>query len=293
MVKLAAFPKCYVEDICLGKMSLFEWIEMAVELEPDGLELYSGFLKSYGSKYLLEVKGAIEGHGMQMPMMCYSPDFTIKNSQLRQKEIEKQREVIRVTAELGGTFCRVLSGQKRPDVPVELGIKLAVDSIQACLPAAEEHNIIMVMENHYKDSFWEYPEFAQKQNIFMKIVGQIDSPYFGIQFDPSNSIVAGEDPVELLEEVKYRVKTMHASDRYLEKGTTFEELKTSDGTIGYSSKLHHGVIGKGLNDYDKIFSIFKEVDFQGWISIEDGMNGMEDMGESMLFLKRMRNKYFK
>ncbi|RKY71862.1 MAG: sugar phosphate isomerase/epimerase, partial [Candidatus Latescibacterota bacterium] len=47
-----------------------------------------------------------------------------------------------------------------------------------------------------------------------------------------------------------------------------------------------------LNDYDKIFSILKEVNFQGWISIEDGMNGMEEMKESMLFLKRMREKYF-
>ena len=292
MVQLAAFPKCYVEEICSGKIPLFDWIKMATELEPDGLELYSGFLKSYDSKYLSKLRDFIAEHGFQIPMMCYSPDFTIREKRMWQKEVEKQKEIIRVTAELEGKFCRVLSGQKRPDVSEDEGVKLVVEAIQLCLPTAEEYDVILVMENHYKDSFWQYPEFAQKKDVFLKIINQIDSPYFGIQFDPSNSIVAGEDPIDLLQAVKYRVKTMHASDRYLEPGTTLEELEQSDGAIGYSEKLHHGVTGKGLNDYDKIFSILKEVNFQGWISIEDGMNGMEEMKESMLFLKRMREKYF-
>jgi sugar phosphate isomerase/epimerase len=54
-----------------------------------------------------------------------------------------------------------------------------------------------------------------------------------------------------------------------------------------------GFIGKGLNDYDKIFSILNSVGFSSWISIEDGMNGMEDLRESVQFLKRNeRRKLF-
>ena len=86
---------------------------------------------------------------------------------------------------------------------------------------------------------------------------------------------------------------MHASDRWLSKGATLEELRQSDGTLGYSPKLQHGVVGKGLNDYDKIFSILSESGFNGWISIEDGVNGMEEIEESIVFLKYMRGKYFK
>ena len=112
------------------------------------------------------------------------------------------------------------------------------------------------MENHYKDNYWLYPEFAQKRDVFLGIVGQIDSPWFGVNFDPSNAIVAGEDPLVLLEAVKERVVTMHASDRYLESGT-LDDLKTQDGSLGYARNLKHGVIGKGLNDYDRIFSILK------------------------------------
>ena len=85
---------------------------------------------------------------------------------------------------------------------------------------------------------------------------------------------------------------MHASDRYLVEGYTLDDLRGSDGTIGYSPALQHGVIGKGLNDYDAIFSILRDVGYSGWVSIEDGINGMDEMRESLEFLHRMREKYF-
>ncbi len=292
MVKLSVFPKCYIEDICDGKMSLFEWIEMAESLEADGLELYFGFLQDHSSSYLAIVRKALGDKGFEMPMMCYSPDFTVVDKKQRQREIEKQKEVIAITAELGGSFCRILSGQKRPELSINEGVKIVIECIQACLETAMANNVTLVIENHYKDNFWKYPEFAQKMEVFLMIVNQIDSPFFGVQFDPSNSVVAAEDPIELLQQVKHKVKTVHASDRCLEEGTTIEDLREADGMAGYHSKLHHGIIGKGINDYDKIFSILKEVNFDGWISIEDGINGMEEMAESMVFLKQMRKKYF-
>jgi sugar phosphate isomerase/epimerase len=113
-----------------------------------------------------------------------------------------------------------------------------------------------------------------------------------VQYDPSNAIVAGDDPVELLRAVAGRVVSMHASDRYLAEGTNIDELRQSDGTLGYSPNLRHGVTGKGLNDYDSIFRILAEHGYKEWVSIEDGMNGMEEMAESLAFLRRMSDKYF-
>ena len=42
-LKISAFPKCYIEEISDGRMSVFEWIEMAKQLDADGLEMYEGF----------------------------------------------------------------------------------------------------------------------------------------------------------------------------------------------------------------------------------------------------------
>ena len=77
---------------------------------------------------------------------------------------------------------------------------------------------------------------------------------------------------------------MHASDRYLVEGT-IEDLRREEDSVGYAKRLSHGVIGQGLNDYDAIFSRLVGVGFDGWISIEDGINGMEELRESVSFLR--------
>ena len=85
---------------------------------------------------------------------------------------------------------------------------------------------------------------------------------------------------------------MHASDRYLAPGASLEDLKSAEGSIGYAAILHHGVTGRGLNDYPAIFTILREVNYSGWISIEDGMNGMEEMAQSLKFLRDSVDKYW-
>jgi sugar phosphate isomerase/epimerase len=47
-----------------------------------------------------------------------------------------------------------------------------------------------------------------------------------------------------------------------------------------------------LNDYHSIFRILAENSYRGWISIEDGMNGMDEMRESLAFLRKMAALYF-
>ncbi len=294
--KISAFPKCYLEDIAGARtMTVFEWIEMAKQLDADGLEMYEGFFTSLDPDYLDSVGNAISDAGFLMPMLCCSPDFTNPDADARKRAVDHEAAMIAVTHRLGGmgAVCRVLSGQRYPNIDRRQGIEWVVECIEQVLPVAREYGVILGLENHYKDGFWTYPEFAQKQDVFLELLAAIDErEFFGVQYDPSNAIVAGDDPVNLLRHVADRVVSMHASDRYLAEGTTLQDLLQSDGTIGYSSNLRHGVTGKGLNDYDAIFSILAEQNYQGWISIEDGMNGMGEMAESLAFLRMMVAKYF-
>ena len=156
----------------------------------------------------------------------------------------------------------------------------------------QERKITLILENHYKDDFWQYPEFAQKMDVFCKLVDSIDHPYFGVNYDPSNTYLAGEDPIELLKLVSHRVVTMHASDRYLKEGTLEDLRKEEGGKEGYAKRLSHGEIGKGLNDYDAIFTILKAVGFDGWISIEDGVDGMDQLERSVSFLRKKLAHYW-
>ncbi len=301
-MKISAFPKCYIDDIAGRRtMTVFQWIDMARSLEAEGLEMYEGFFTSLDDAYIDSVGEAIHAAGFAMPMLCCSPDFSNPDPDVRKRAWDHEAEMIRVTRRLAGpqqagqprAACRVLSGQRFPEVGVEQGLEWVADAITRLIPVARQHDVVLALENHYKDGFWKYPEFAQKQAVFLRLLDAIpEREHFGVQYDPSNAIVAGDDPLDLLRRVADRVVTMHASDRYLAEGATLEELKQSDGTLGYSPNLRHCVTGRGLNDYDAIFSILRAAGYRGWVSIEDGMNGMDEMRESIAFLKRMRAKHF-
>ena len=290
--KLAAFPKAFMDPLCVtGEMSLRQWIDLAATLNVDGLEFYMDFLDLRDPAKWAVIRRAVEDQGMSIPMMCCSPDFTHPDPAFRQEQVAKERAWIDMTAALGGKFCRVLSGQRRPEVSRAEGIQYAVECIEACIPHAASHGITLIIENHYKDNYWQFPEFAQKADVFCELVERIQSPHFGVNYDPSNTILAGEDPLDLLERVKHRIVTMHASDRYLIEGT-IDDLRKEEDSVGYAKRLRHGVIGKGLNDYDAIFSTLSSVGFSGWISIEDGVNGMDELRESVGFLRKKIGEYW-
>lgn len=290
--KLAAFPKAWLDDLCAhGTLSIRQWVEMGSTLGVEGLEFYSGFLELTGPAAWAEARQIASDAGLAIPMLCCSPDFTHPDPTFRQRQIDLEKGWIDMAAGLGATFCRVLSGQRRPGLSREDGLRYAAESIQACLPHARSRGVTLILENHYKDGYWQHPEFAQKAELFLDLVGRIDDPHFGVNYDPSNAILAGEDPLELLRKVKTRVVTMHASDRYLAEGT-MEDLRQEEDVSGYAKRLKHGEVGKGMNDYDAIFSELKSVGFAGWISIEDGMEGIEQLRRSADFLRRKINQHF-
>jgi sugar phosphate isomerase/epimerase len=278
--RLAAFPKGFFAAILEGRMPLLEWIELAGTLGLDGVELYPGFLEATDAAYFARVRAAAERRGLAVPMLCHSPDFTQPDAGARRREVARTREMLAVTAELGGRHCRVLSGQARPGLDADEATKWVVECLWDLVQDAAAAGVAMCLENHYKDSLWQHPEFAQSSRRYLAILDAVDSPWLKAQYDPSNAIVAGEDQYALLERVLPRVATMHASDRRMAAG-----------------RLVHGVIGEGDNDYDRIFATLAGAGFAGWISIEDGEGptvaiGLDNLRRSADFLRGAIARHF-
>jgi sugar phosphate isomerase/epimerase len=286
MPALAVFPKLYMQELCrTGSLSLAEWIDQAAELGVDGLEWYAGFLEMRDEKQWAPLRARVEERGLCVPMMCCSPDFTHPDAEFRREQVAREKHWIDMTAAMGGSYCRVLSGQRRPGLGRGEGVRLAAECIDACAPHAAARGVTLVLENHYKDDFWEYPEFAQMADVFCELVAAVRAPNFGVNYDPSNTILAGEDPLDLLRRVSRRVVTMHASDRYLAEGTIEDLRREECGAEGYAKRLRHGEIGCGLNDYDAIFAELRQAGFDGWISVEDGVDGIDQLARSVGFLR--------
>lgn len=289
---ISLFPKCYFDPLVSGEMDYVSWIRSAVTLDGDGLEHYDGFFRSFRDEDVAPVLRAMADTGQVSSMLCFSPDFTHPDPDEHTRQIERQKAAIDLAVTLGTRFCRTLSGQARPGLTRREGIERTVDGLLRSLEHAERRDVVLCMENHYKDGTWQYPEFAQPEDVFLEIVERVDSPRLGVQYDPSNAIVGGYDPIKFLEKVLPRVVTMHASDRSLAPGATIEDLRERDGAVGYSDKLRHGEIGLGLIDYDTIFRMLAGAGYTGWISIEDGMNGMDELRRSVTFLRNKVGQYY-
>jgi sugar phosphate isomerase/epimerase len=290
--RVSVFPKCYFDLLCRGEMDYVQWIRSAATLGAEGIEHYDGFFRGFGAADVDPVLEAMTDTGQVSSMLCFSPDFTHDDERERARQVGRQRTAIDLAVTLGIRYCRTLSGQRRPGLTREEGVARTVDGLLRSIDYAERHGVVLCLENHYKDGTWHYPEFAQAEDVFLEILDRVDSPHLGVQYDPSNALVGGYDPVRFLSRVMPRVVTMHASDRYLAEGAALEDLRQADGTLGYSAILKHGETGKGLIDYDAIFRILADGKFAGWISVEDGMNGLEELQRSVEFLKRKRAEYF-
>jgi sugar phosphate isomerase/epimerase len=291
--RISVFPKCYFDELVSGRMDYVSWIRDAATLGGEGVEHYDEFFRSPAPADVDPVLAAMRDTGQITSMLCFSPDFTHPDQEERARQVERQRVAIDLSVRLGTRYCRTLTGQRYPDLERREGVRRAVECIKRSLDYAEKRNVILCLENHYKVGDWLYPEFAQMEDVFLEVIDQIHSPHFGIQYDPSNAVVGGFDPIAFLEKIKNRVVTMHASDRYLVPGTTLDEIRSADGTVGYPDKLRHGETGKGMNDYDAIFRILSDVGFSGWISVEDGMNGLDELRRSVDFLKGKRASYYR
>src|SRR5690606_4008935 len=138
----------------------------------------------------------VEAHGKSIPMMCCSPDFTHPDKDFRKQEIEKEKYWIDMTYELGGSYCRVLSGQKRRRLCIGVDVDFAAMCIEECLPYAQSEGDTLIPANHYQVDFCEYPEFGQKMVIFSRLVHKLDDPSFGVNYDPCNPYSTGEEPRE-------------------------------------------------------------------------------------------------
>jgi len=290
--RICVFPKCYFDELTDGRRSYDSWIRDAATLGGEGIEHYDGFFRSLAPADVDPIARLMEETGQVTSMICFSPDFTHPDADERRRQVARQKAAIDLTVRLGARHCRTLSGQRYPGLTREAGVARTIEGIEQSLEYAAARDVVLCMENHYKDGTWRYPEFAQPEDVFLEIVERVESPHFGVQFDPSNAVVAGFDPVRFLDKVKHRVVTMHASDRFLAPGATLADLAVGDGSTGYAAALIHGETGKGMNDYDAIFRILAEVRFDGWISIEDGMDGLDEMARSVQFLKNKRSKYF-
>ncbi|MGQ9732205.1 MAG: sugar phosphate isomerase/epimerase family protein [Candidatus Zipacnadales bacterium] len=259
-----------------GRPTLEEIIEQAYVLGLRHLEIYAGMLRKWDDpEYLSHIDAVLRRNEIGVCQITCAPDFTHPDPAIREREFLAMRRWVQVAHVLGATGLRVTAGCLHEGVAREDGITWAVDNLARLADFAESLGVKLGFENHYRDRRWTRHDFAHRTEEYLAIFERLRDTAVGVNFDTSNQLMTGRDPLEVLEVVKHKVWHVHASDRRRGEYT-------------------HTVIGEGAVDFDAIFTCLAAIGYTGYISIEDGqLEGDEGTLRSLQFVRRKIIEHWK
>jgi sugar phosphate isomerase/epimerase len=210
----------------------------------------------------------MDRHGLRMSQFTCAPDFTHPDRDVREAQLAEMQENVELAGILGAPGCRITTGCKYDSVSREQGVAWAAEYFLRLAEYAEPRAIRLGMENHYRDRRWSNEDFAFHGDVFLEVFERVKESWVGVNFDASNQVMVGEDPMDVLRVVKHKVWHMHASDRF-------------------PGQYAHSVIGEGSVQFDPIFACLAQIGFSGYVSLEDG-NPEGDAGteRALAFIRR-------
>ena len=240
------------------KFPIEKVIDEAAKLGVEGVDILHVQMESEDNKYIQELKRRAYLNGIAFTCLSIHQSFVSPDKEFLKKEIEHTKKCIELAAKMAIPCMRLNSGRWNtiksfddlmknrgvepilPGYTEDDGFKWCIDSIQQCLPTAEEFGVLLALENH-----WGLCSTPEGQ---LRIKKAIDSPWLGILMDTGNFL---ENPYSKLEMIA--------------PYTSFVQAKTYyGGGEWYSLDL----------DYKRIFDILKKVNYQGYVSLE--YEGKED-----------------
>jgi sugar phosphate isomerase/epimerase len=233
-------------------------IDQAARLGFDGVELLHRQMTNESPEYLASLKRAALLRGLAITMFSIHQDFVSPWADERGQAIRQTEYGIDLAVKLGAPAVRINSGRWRtirlfedlmkvkgdePPIPGYTeadAIQWCIESIRACIPAAEKAGVMLMLENHWGVTI--------KTENLLRIVNGVNSPWLGINLDIGNF---PGDPYPEIEKIAPHAAIVHFKTYY-------------GGGEYYTLNL----------DYKRIAGILRSAGFQGYVSLE--MEGKEN-----------------
>ena len=240
------------------KVTVQQVIDHAHNLGVDGVDVLHVQMDNESPEYIRSLVDRAQEKDIEIICLSIHQDFVDPDKEKRNKNIDHTKKCIDIAHDLGISYIRLNSGRWNtidsfdelmankgvepilPGVTEDEGFQWCIDSINECLPHAQQAGVVLALENHWG--------LTRTPEGLLRIVNSIDSPWLGVLMDTGNFL---EDPYEKLEEIAPQ--------------TVFVQAKTYyGGGEWYTLDL----------DYPRIAEILKKVNYKGYISLE--FEGKED-----------------
>jgi len=242
------FGEVYPQQSDPGRrMTLEDFLQRARQLQAGGVSIESCFVPNKDPGYLREVKAMLDEFGMDRVWAWGHPDG-LEGGRNR----EAYREMIASldqAAWVGAGVMRVVgSSLSFRHEPHEPQIARLTEMFREAVKAAQDRGIRLAVENHI--------DFTAEE--ILRLLGEVGSPYLGLNFDTGNFLRLLDDPVKAMKKLAPFVLATHVKDLKPQKGVSADEWFFFSSTP----------VGDGLVEIEQLVRLLDEAGYQGFLAVE-------------------------
>lgn len=223
----------------------------------------TGFTKARAD----DVNALCVKYGVRLSALGYYPNPLDPDPEVSQQAVAHLRRVIRAAEQLGLTTVNTFVGRDWTRTIDENWPRL-VKVWRPLLAFAEDHGVKIGIENcpmsFTRDEWPGGKNLAVAPAIWRRMFGDLPSPNFGLNYDPSHFVLQRMDPLSPLREFKAKLFHLHAKDVKLHQDRLNEV-----GAFAYPSLWHTPRIpGYGEINWAQFLGALTEVGYDGPVCIE-------------------------
>ena len=241
-------------------------------------------------EYAAYVKNYVESKGMHISSLAYYPNTMDPDLEKRAAAITHLEALIKASGKLGVNMVTTFIGRDQFKT-VEENIELFKVIWPPIIKLAEECGVKVAIENC--PMLFGPDQWPGGQNlmctpaIFRKLFSIIDSPNFGLNFDPSHYVWQGLDYVQTVHEFKDRLFHIHFKDIKL-----YPEKLKEVGVLAYPLEyMSPKIPGLGDVDWGAYVSALNDIRYNGDAVIEVEDKAFEGSNEDILNSIRLAKRY--
>jgi sugar phosphate isomerase/epimerase len=242
------FGEVYDDQRKPGRELKFEdFISRAKKLGVDGVSLESCFIPRFDAAYLSEIKGRLDEAGLDRVFAWGHPDGL--EGGRNEKAFEQMLKSIDYAVAIGAKVMRVtgasLMFRDEPHGPM---LEKLTGMFKEAAKEGAKKGVKIADENHI--------DFNSDE--MLKLIEDVGSPYFGINFDTGNFMRVLDDPVEGMKKLaKYTLAT-HVKDLKPMRGVSVKNWHFMATTP----------VGDGFVDNLALAKLLKDVGYEGFLAVE-------------------------
>lgn len=224
-------------------------IEEASRLGVHGVDILQRQMADESPAYLRRLKRHALIHGVDLNCLSTHQDFVNPDPEGRQESVEDTIRYIRLAHDLGIPCIRVSAGRwgtsdsfsqlmdnRGIEPPIEGyteddAFEWCIESLEKCIPVAEEHGIMLGLENH-----WGMTRTAEG---LLRLMHAIDSPWLRVLMDTGNFLDRTYEQLEMIAPytVYVQAKTYFGGGRFYDLDLDYSRIASILNNVGYRGNI--------------------------------------------------------